>query len=85
MTAFRRSRSAQRCATKAEILASGKDLLDTAEASTYLDGIWSPKTLCNWRSAGTGPRYLKVRGLVLYRRSALDQWADAQEVEPNAA
>lgn len=85
MTAYRRSRSGQRCTSKADILASAKDLLDTAEASTYLDGIWSAKTLCNWRSAGIGPRYVKARGLVLYRRAALDQFIEAAEVTPNAA
>lgn len=37
------------------------------------------KTLANWRVAGTGPQFVKVGGLVRYRRSTIEAWLVAQE------
>ena len=37
----------------------------------------SPRTLERHRVAGTGPRFVKAGRRVLYRRSDLDAWTDA--------
>ncbi len=45
-------------------------------AGRYLggeDGPISPKTMANWRIAGTGPEYEDV-GRIRYRQSKLDAW-----------
>ncbi|MDH6236263.1 helix-turn-helix domain-containing protein [Cryobacterium sp. CG_9.6] len=34
-----------------------------------------PKTLRNWRSAGTGPQSLKLGSAVRYHQATLDSWA----------
>jgi len=34
----------------------------------------SEKTLANWRSARVGPPVLRVRGVLLYPKSAFEQW-----------
>lgn len=36
------------------------------------------QTLANWRSAGTGPRFVKVGVLVRYRRSDVEAWLDLE-------
>lgn len=46
-------------------------------------GRWlgaNEKTLANWRCAGSGPPYLKVGGLVRYRRGDVDTWIAEQVV-----
>jgi predicted DNA-binding transcriptional regulator AlpA len=37
------------------------------------------KTWANWRSQGIGPKYLKLRGHVRYRRSDVDAWLTSCE------
>jgi len=44
----------------------------------------SHRTLESWRWAGTGPRYLKVRGRVLYRLSDIEAFEAASVREPAA-
>jgi len=39
-----------------------------------------PKTLANWRTALHGPPFLKIGARVLYERTKLEAWAQAQEV-----
>jgi len=39
-----------------------------------------PKTLANWRTALQGPPFLKIGTRVLYERTKLEAWAQAQEV-----
>ena len=39
-------------------------------------------TLAHWRSEGRGPKYIKVGGKVAYRGSDLNEWLDAQTVDP---
>lgn len=45
---------------------------------------FSPQTLANWRWTGTGPDYIKCSpgrgGRIKYRRSAMEQWLQAQTV-----
>ena len=45
-------------------------LMLTSEAGAYLDV--RPSTLTTWRSNGQGPAYVKLGGLVRYRRADLD-------------
>jgi hypothetical protein len=40
--------------------------------------IRSPRTLENWRTKGTGPKYIKIGGKVLYRLK------DIEEIEKNS-
>lgn len=42
----------------------------------------APKTLANWRSEGTGPRYVKDGASILYRMVDLESWLEAHAVEP---
>lgn len=42
-------------------------------------------TLRNWRCAGVGPRYVKVRGRIFYRRADLDAYIHAGIVETRDA
>lgn len=39
-------------------------------------------TLANWRSARTGPPFVKVGRHVRYRRGDVDKWVAARVVEP---
>lgn len=58
------------------------DHLITEEAAAERLGF-STSTLRHWRSAGTGPAYVKVRaGRVRYRHIDLDDWIESNLVEP---
>jgi hypothetical protein len=48
------------------------DLLSSGEAGSYLK--ISPKTLANWRTAGSGPTFVRVGGAVRYRFSSLQDF-----------
>ncbi|HEY3813488.1 MAG TPA: helix-turn-helix domain-containing protein [Caulobacteraceae bacterium] len=48
------------------------DWMRTAEVAAYLRR--NLKTLTNWRTAGTGPRYVKRGSIILYRRADVDAW-----------
>ncbi len=51
--------------------------LSEQEAANYLS--LSPSTLRNWRVAGGGPPFVKIsKRCIRYRRSDLDQWAEAR-------
>ncbi|MFZ2493907.1 MAG: helix-turn-helix domain-containing protein [Thermoanaerobaculia bacterium] len=49
------------------------------EAAHYLRGV-STSTLAHWRSAGRGPRYLKVGGIIRYRREDLERFVSRNVV-----
>lgn len=54
-------------------------LMLTGDAARYLQGRGvpvSPATLESKRSRGGGPVFEKVLSRALYRRSALDEWAE---------
>lgn len=42
------------------------------------------RTLANWRSAGSGPRFSRLGGRVLYPLSDLVQWEERRTVEYTA-
>jgi len=44
----------------------------------------SPRTLERWRYRGTGPRYLKVGGRVVYRLDDIEAF-EARRIHENAA
>jgi len=56
------------------------DILIPCEAAAYLRV--AEKTLTNWRCRSVGPRYLKIGGIILYRRSDLDAFLEASLVDP---
>ena len=45
-------------------------------AAAYIGDSKTPTaaTLANWRTKGTGPRFIKVGRLVFYDRAELDRW-----------
>lgn len=55
-------------------------LLNVQRAGQYL-GL-SARTLNSWRSAGKGPRYVKMGGLVYYRTPDLETWISSRVVDP---
>lgn len=51
-------------------------LLLPDEAAAWLG--MSPRTLSDWRIAGTGPRFVKIGRLVRYRVADLQEWVAAR-------
>lgn len=55
----------------------------------HADYGFSPQTLANWRWMGLGPAFIKTTpgkgGRIKYRRSAIEQWLDAQTVQVGGA
>jgi excisionase family DNA binding protein len=51
-------------------------LMDPETAGAYL-GV-KKLTLCDWRTKGVGPSYLKVGSLVRYRQADLDAWLESR-------
>ncbi|MDB5408846.1 MAG: DNA-binding protein [Rhodospirillales bacterium] len=47
-------------------------LLSTKEAAKRLN--LHPNTLVKWRSAGTGPEFIKIGRAVRYRGEAIESW-----------
>lgn len=41
----------------------------------------SPGTLANWRTQKTGPAFVRIGGVVRYRRDAIEAWLKAQPSE----
>ena len=42
-------------------------------------------TLANWRSNGTGPKFLKIGGRVLYRRVDVEAYEAENHIAPDTA
>lgn len=51
-----------------------KEFLNTREAATFLS--YSVPSLKLWRRAGGGPRFVKMRGRVLYPLVEMRAWLD---------
>lgn len=47
-------------------------LMHSREVAAYLKV--SESTLSRWRSAGTGPPFLRLGGIARYRLDAVDRW-----------
>lgn len=56
------------------------EYLKPKQAATFLQ--CSVRTLARWRAEGTGPRYHKHRGRILYAIAVLRSWLDETEVVP---
>ncbi|QCX26420.1 helix-turn-helix domain-containing protein [Nocardioides jishulii] len=41
----------------------------------------TPKTLANWRSAGTGPTFVKIGGMVRYRLADVEAYEAGSRVQ----
>ena len=54
-------------------------LLDSREVASYLKV--SESTLSRWRSAETGPPFIKLGGIARYRLEAINEWL--QNLEPH--
>lgn len=52
-------------------------LLTAVEAAAFLRR--SPYTLADWRSAGTGPAAIKIKGRWHYERATLEAWVRDQQ------
>lgn len=48
--------------------------LTPAQVAERYEGRISVRTLSNWRWAGTGPRFLRCGGRILYELDALEVW-----------
>jgi len=53
-------------------------LLNTAEAAPLI-GV-APKTLCNWRVAGNGPKHIRAGGKIAYDVADIEAWKSARRV-----
>ncbi len=62
--------------------ATAPALATAAEVAAFLGGDFSEKTLANWRSAGKGPKYIKLSngrgGSIRYDWSDVHAWLIAQ-------
>ena len=56
--------------------------LTTDELSQRWKGLVSPKTLVNWRSAGRGPKWIKLGKGVAYRLSDVEAWERDNTITP---
>ncbi|UIF85152.1 helix-turn-helix domain-containing protein [Cupriavidus sp. UYPR2.512] len=54
--------------------------LTPAQVSERYSGRIAVRTLANWRSAGTGPRFLRLGGAILYPRDELERWEKRRTV-----
>ncbi len=52
-------------------------LMHSREVAAYLKV--SESTLSRWRSAGTGPPFLRLGGIARYRLDAVDRWLSELE------
>ena len=52
-------------------------LMHSREVAAYLKV--SESTLSRWRSAGTGPPFLRLGGIARYRLDVVDRWLDELE------
>lgn len=60
-------------------------LLNTREASDYLNGLYAPATLETMRTRGGGPPFRKIGGRVFYLPQDLDGWlAEARPLRSTA-
>lgn len=41
-----------------------------------------PRTVMVWRTQGKGPHFLRLNGLVRYRKRDVDAWLDQQKEQP---
>lgn len=59
--------------------------LTPTELSDRYHGRISPRTLSNWRCAGTGPKFVKLGGRILYPVAEVEAWEARRTAESTAA
>lgn len=59
-------------------LMSARDLVDRWR------GLVSTRTLANWRSLSTGPRYVKIGGRIAYTLDSVQEWEESRTVNGTA-
>jgi predicted DNA-binding transcriptional regulator AlpA len=57
--------------------------MDRKNAAIYLG--FAPKTLADWATKGTGPKYVMVGGRVFYFREDIDAWIGSQPRSPGSS
>lgn len=60
---------------------SKKQYLTPEEVVDRYRGTMSIRTLANWRSMRTGPKFLKIGKAVLYDEADLDAWDERNAVK----
>ncbi|TAI60429.1 DNA-binding protein [Bradyrhizobium sp. Leo170] len=55
--------------------------LTPAQVSERFGGRIAVRTLANWRYLGTGPKFTRLGGRILYREDVLDEWEQTRTVE----
>lgn len=55
--------------------------LTPTEVSERFRGRISVRTLANWRYLGTGPKFTRLGGRILYPIEALDEWEQKRTVD----
>ena len=63
-------------------MTANKDYFTTAELSHMLGR--SPRTLHRWHANRQGPPRTKIGTLIVYRKSAVESWLHAEEVNGGA-
>jgi hypothetical protein len=58
-----------------------KQYLSPQEVSERYDGNISVRTLANWRTTGSGPKFIKLGGNIAYPIDKLVEWESAQTVQ----
>lgn len=51
-----------------------KQFITPGDLSDRWGGRINIRTLANWRSNGSGPKFLKIGGAILYRVSDVESW-----------
>jgi len=59
---------------------SGRPMLTPKEAALLLST--KPRNLAQWRYESRGPAYVKLGGIIAYRRSDIDAYIMARVVQP---
>ncbi|QET32081.1 helix-turn-helix domain-containing protein [Burkholderia multivorans] len=54
--------------------------LTPAEVAARYEGQISVRTLANWRWAGTGPKFTRIGGKILYDLQRLIEWEERRTV-----
>lgn len=55
--------------------------LTPAQLSDRFGGRITVRTLANWRWSGSGPKFTRIGGRILYPRKDLEEWEERRTVE----
>ena len=60
---------------------TAKQYLTPQEVSDRYNGNISVRTLANWRTSGSGPKFVKLGGNIVYPLEKLVEWEETQTVQ----